>query len=96
MESRSGKVYQRTTVYLTAEQRLWLRRVAAQAQLDDVPMSASDVVRLAIARLRNQLPEDKLREALIAHIQGELEEYPGRARRGLPQEIRPQHPDPEN
>ncbi len=53
MESRSGKVYQRTTVYLTAEQRQWLRRVAAQAQLNDVPMSASDVVRLAIARLRD-------------------------------------------
>ncbi len=90
MESRSGKVYQRTTVYLTAEQRQWLRRVAAQAQLNDVPMSASDVVRLAIARLRDQLSDDKLRKALIAHIRAEVEEYPGRARRGLPQEIRPQ------
>lgn len=53
-------------------------------------MSASDVVRLAIARLRDQLPDDKLRKALIAHIQAEVAEYPGRARRGLPQEIRPQ------
>ncbi len=90
MEPGSGKVYQRTTVYLTAEQRRWLRRIAAQAQLNDVPISASDVVRLAVTRLRDQLTDDKLRKALIAHVQAEVEEYPGRARRGLPKEIGPQ------
>ena len=90
MEPASGKVYQRTTVYLTTEQRQWLRRVAAQAQLDELPISASDVARLAVNRLHEQLTEDKLRKALIAHVQAELKEYPGRARRGLPKEIRQQ------
>jgi hypothetical protein len=90
MERPSGKVYQRTTIYLTAEQRQWLRRVAARAQLDDLPISASDLVRLALTRLRDQLAADELRKALVAHVRAEVEEYPGRARRGLPQEIRPQ------
>jgi hypothetical protein len=90
MERASGKVYQRTTIYLTAEQRQWLRRVAARAQLDDLPISASDLVRLALTRLRDQLTDDQLRKALIAHVRAEVEEYPGRARRGLPREIRPQ------
>jgi hypothetical protein len=90
MEPASGKVYQRTTIYLTTEQRQWLRRVAAQAQLDDLPISASDVARLAVNRLHEQLTDDELRTALIAHVRAELMEYPGRARRGLPKEIRQQ------
>jgi hypothetical protein len=85
MPTTSGKAYQRSTVYLTAEQRQWLRRVAGQAQLDDLPISASDVVRLALTRLQDQLGERELRKALIAHVQAEVEEYPGRARRGLPE-----------
>jgi hypothetical protein len=85
MPTTSGKAYQRSTVYLTAEQRQWLRRVAGQAQLDDLPISASDVVRLALTRLQDQLGDRELRAALIAHVQAEVEEYPGRARRGLPE-----------
>ena len=49
------------------------------------PWSASDVIRLAVTRLRDQLPEKELRKALIAHVRSEAERYPGRARRGLPE-----------
>jgi hypothetical protein len=84
MARAAGKAYQRATIYVTAEQRQWLRRVAAQAQLDDLPISASDVVRLALARLRDQLDGQELRKALIEHVRAEVEQYPGRARRGLP------------
>jgi uncharacterized protein (DUF2267 family) len=86
MPPASPKSYQRTTIYMTAEQRQWLRHLAAQAQLNDVPLSASDVVRLAITRLRDQLSDDELRKELIAHVRAEVKEYPGRARRGLPKD----------
>jgi hypothetical protein len=43
------------------------------------------VVRLALTRLQDQLGERELRKALISHVQTEVEEYPGRARRGLPE-----------
>ena len=71
MPTTSGKAYQRSTVYLTDERRQWLRRVAGQAQLDDLPISASDVVRLALTRLQDQLGERELRAMLIALVQTE-------------------------
>jgi hypothetical protein len=80
----------RTTVYVTDEQWRWLSRLAAQARLDELPLSASDVIRLAIARLQDQLADDDLRAELIAHVRAEAEQYPGRARRGLPKDDKPQ------
>ena len=77
--------YHRTTIYLTDEQWRWLSRLAAQARLDDLYLSASDVIRLAVTRLHDQLTERELRRALIAHVRSEAERYPGRARRGLPE-----------
>jgi hypothetical protein len=47
-------------------------------------LSASDVIRLAVTRLRDLLTEKELRQALIAHVHSEAKRYPGRARRGLP------------
>jgi hypothetical protein len=90
MPPASPKAYQQTTIYMTAEQRQWLRHLAAQAQLNDLPISASDIVRLAVTRLRSQLSDDELRKELIAHVRAEVEEYPGRARRGLPKDDKPQ------
>jgi DNA polymerase I-like protein with 3'-5' exonuclease and polymerase domains len=84
MAPDEAKSYVRTTVYLTEEQRLWLRRVAAQAQLDGVPLSASDVVRLALVRMGAQLSGEDLRRELVAHVKDEVRKYPGRAKRGLP------------
>jgi hypothetical protein len=48
------------------------------------------VIRLAITRLRDQLPEDDLRTELIAHVRAEAKQYPGRAGRGLPKDDKPQ------
>jgi len=42
----------RLVVYLEEPQRRWLRRVEAEALIDDVRLSASAVVRLAIDELR--------------------------------------------
>jgi hypothetical protein len=73
--------------------RLRHRRAVALAQPAGRPgtpgraaLSASDVIRLAVARLRDQLSEDDLRTELIAHVRAEAKQYPGRARRGLPKE----------
>jgi hypothetical protein len=85
MAKNTAGSYHRTTIYLTDEQWRWLSRLAAQARLDDLPLSASDVIRLAVTRLRDQLTEKELRKALIAHVRSEAERYPGRARRGLPE-----------
>jgi hypothetical protein len=53
-------------------------------RLDELSLSASDVIHLAIARLQDQLSDDDLRTELIAHVRAEAKQYPGRARRGLP------------
>jgi hypothetical protein len=41
MAQPTAKTYHRTTVYLTDEQRQWLRRVAARAQLAGLTVSAA-------------------------------------------------------
>jgi hypothetical protein len=84
MVKNTAGSYHRTTVYLTREQWRWLSRLAARARLDEVPLSASDVIRFAVDRLRLSLTEQELRRGLIAHVRSEAEQYPGRARRGLP------------
>ena len=90
MPAGNAKSYHRTTIYVTDEQWRWLSRLAAQARLDELPLSASDGIRLAIARLQDQLSEDDLRSELIVHVHAEAKQYPGRARRGLPKDDQPQ------
>jgi Arc/MetJ-type ribon-helix-helix transcriptional regulator len=84
MAQPAAKAYHRTTVYLTDEQRQWLRRAAAKAQLQGLTVSASDVIRLALSRLQKEVPEKQLHQELVAHVLAEAEQYPGRAKRGLP------------
>jgi DNA polymerase I-like protein with 3'-5' exonuclease and polymerase domains len=84
MVKGGSKTYHKITTSLTAEQHEWIRRVAAQAQLDGVSITAADVIRLALTRLHEQLSEADLRAELIAHVLKEVEQYPGRANRGLP------------
>jgi hypothetical protein len=85
MAQDAKRSYHRTTIYVTDEQWRWLSRLAAQARLDELSLSASDVIRLAITRLQGQLSDDNdLRSELIAHVRAEAKQYPGRARRGLP------------
>jgi hypothetical protein len=84
MAQASPKAYHRTTIYLTDEQRLWLRRTAGRAQMAGLSVSASDVIRLALDRLRTQTSADELKRELVEHVLTEAETYPGRAKRGLP------------
>ena len=84
MVTGGSKTYHKVTTSLTAEQQEWIRRVAAQAQLEGVSITSADVIRLALSRLQEQLPEGDLRAELIAHVLKEVEQYPGRANRGLP------------
>jgi uncharacterized protein (DUF2267 family) len=84
MMTGGSKTYHKVTTSLTAEQHEWIRRVAAQAQLDGVSITAADVIRLALSRLKEQLPEGDLRAELVAHVLKEVKHYPGRANRGLP------------
>jgi len=84
MVTGGSKTYHKVTTSLTAEQHEWIRRVAAQAQLEGISITAADVIRLALTRLQDQLPERNLRTELIAHVLKEVEHYPGRANRGLP------------
>jgi hypothetical protein len=84
MMTGRSKTYHKVTTSLTAEQHEWIRRVAAQAQLEGVSITSADVIRLALTRLQDQLGEGDLRAELIAHVLKEVERYPGRANRGLP------------
>ena len=79
----AGGVYKRTTVYLTVEQQQWLRRLTAQARLDEIPVSGSDVVRLALDLLQRE-SDQQLRSQLVDHVHREAELYPGRVKRGMP------------
>jgi Arc/MetJ-type ribon-helix-helix transcriptional regulator len=84
MAKNTAGSYHRTTIYLTDEQWRWLSRLAAQARFDNLQLSASDVIRLAVTRLHDQLTDKELRQALITHVHDEAKRYPGRVRRGLP------------
>ena len=85
MESKPN-AYQKVTTSLTPKQHQWVRQVAAKAQLEGLSINAADVIRLAIDRLQDQLSEQELRAALVAHVLEEARHYPGRAKRGLPRE----------
>jgi DNA polymerase I-like protein with 3'-5' exonuclease and polymerase domains len=84
MMAGRSRTYHKVTTSLTAEQHEWIRRIAAQAQLEGVSITSADVIRLALTRLQDQLGEGDLRAELIAHVLKEVERYPGRANRGLP------------
>ena len=49
-----------------------------------IRLVGADVIRLALTRLKEQLPEGDLRAELVAHVLKEVEHCPGRANRGLP------------
>ena len=44
MMTGGPKTYHKVTTSLTAEQHEWIRRVAAQAQLEGVSITAADVI----------------------------------------------------
>jgi hypothetical protein len=83
-EATSARVaYQRTAVYLTPDLRKWLRDTA-RALPDG--LSASDVVRLALVRLRDDAVGEQvdLVPELVRLAHEDAERYAGRRNRGLP------------
>lgn len=79
-----AETYQRATVFLTPDQRRWLKTTVKALPVDG--LSASDIVRLAIARLRQAVGggEVELVEALTKQAYEEAERLTGRRNRGLP------------
>ena len=75
--------YKRVTVYLTDEQHRWAKTAARAA--GDESLSASDVIRLAVARLQEaQAGGLDLGRELAEQAWAEVQVYRGRAKRGLP------------
>ena len=75
--------YQRTTVFLTPDQRRWLKHTTKALPVDG--LSASDVVRLAINRLHQDVDGGlALVDALTAQAHAEAATLTGRRNRGLP------------
>ena len=79
----SSQRYRRVAVFLSQEQYAWVRNVALKAQMEDIPISMSDVVRLAVQRLKASRGD--VRAAVVAQAWEDVETYPGRAKRGLPE-----------
>ena len=78
-----SSTYQRITVFLTPDQRRWLKRTAKALPVDG--LSASDVMRLAMNRLREDVDGGlALVEALTAQAHIEAATLAGRRNRGLP------------
>lgn len=74
--------YQRSTVFFTPHQRQWIRRVTR-----DLPdgLSMSDVVRLAVSRLEDDVANGlNLAPALAERAHADAEIFAGRRNRGLP------------
>lgn len=79
--------YVKVGFFVRPDQRAWLNEVAARAKLDGIDgLSASDVVRLALTRLQAEVGEGLvLTDELVAQAHAEVEQFPGRKNRGLPQ-----------
>jgi hypothetical protein len=71
-------------VYLTDEQRQWLRRATAKAQLQGFDRVRKRPDPTCPSRLQEQVPERQLHRELAKHVLVEAKLYPGRAKRGLP------------
>lgn len=75
--------YQRTTVFLTPDQRRWLKQISKALPVEG--LSASDVVRLAVNRLQQDVNGGlPLVEALTSQAHLEAVTLVGRRNRGLP------------
>ncbi len=79
-----SETYERMTVYLTPDQKRWVKNSAKALPVDG--LSSSDIVRLAIMRLRHAINggDVKLVEALTEQAHEEAQRLTGRRNRGLP------------
>ncbi len=75
--------YVRSTVSLTPDQQRWVR--STTRALDTDGLSGSDLVRLALSRLREAVDDGlPLLDLLIDQAHAEAEHHTGRRNRGLP------------
>lgn len=75
--------YQRATVFLRPDQRQWTKETVKGIPVEG--LSASDIVRLAVDRLRQEVDGGlPLVEALTAQAYADAETMAGRRNRGLP------------
>jgi hypothetical protein len=76
--------YEKAAFFLTADQRRWLRDTARSLSVDG--LSGSDIVRLAINRLRDDIKAGRVElvDTLIFQAHAEAATHPGRRNRGLP------------
>lgn len=76
--------YEKAAVFLTPEQRQWLRSTSKGLPVEGLSMS--DLVRLAVERLRTSVEEDGLPlvDELTAQAHAEAQRLTGRRNRGLP------------
>ncbi len=76
--------YEKAAVFLTPEQRQWLRSTSKGLPVEGLSMS--DLVRLAVERLRTSVEVDGLPlvDELTAQAHAEAQRLAGRRNRGLP------------
>ncbi len=76
--------YEKAAVFLTPEQRQWLRSTSKALPVGGLSMS--DLVRLAVERLRTSVDDGELRllDELTAQAHDEAKRFAGRRNRGLP------------
>lgn len=75
--------YERVMTYLTPEQRDWLRQT--DRAIDIEGLSRSDIMRLAISRLRDDVSHGlDLPTLLVQQAHEEAARFSGRRNRGLP------------
>lgn len=75
--------YQKTAVFFAPHQKAWLRQVSRELPEG---LSTSDVVRLAVERLLDEVDDGlDLEPALVAQARGEAERYAGRRNSGVNQ-----------
>lgn len=75
--------YERVMAYLTPDQRDWLRQT--DRSMDMEGLSRSDIIRLAISRLREDVDGGlDLQSLLVRQAHEEAARFSGRRNRGLP------------
>ena len=83
LEKAPTGTYQRLTVFLTPAQRSWLKTTGRQLPVEG--LSVSDIVRLAVNRLRAEVGRGlPLVEELAALAHSDAQTMTGRRNRGLP------------
>jgi hypothetical protein len=78
--------YEKTSAFLTPDQRRWLKSTVRSLPVDG--LSVSDVIRLAVDQLRESVDGGlPLVELLTSRAYADAERFAGRRNRGLPERL---------